>query len=362
MGPVSVSYTPTTGGLRVPGAAREVARLADGLHGRLADLSEASLVSLARSVNAARRPGEDVLRVWLHDVVPDEFWPDVAPLSPVRLVFFGDQLRVEVETHRPATATERPPLQRALTPLLHRDGASLTAIKSGEAFGTESIVLVFTPHELRTKRVATVFYLALRARQLADTVLARGALDAEAVVDLVHADAELLIGQRESGIFDAKSQPYHLDDDDGKFELAKDVAAFANTGRPAAIVVGLRTRPDHQGDLVAAVPRVARESAPPSRIRSLLNSWVYPPPRGVSVRWHGDTRGLLTILVPAQPSELEPFFVRRARLGRGLTAEHMTLPVREDEETVYRDIGRVHALIVAGRAALAATPADPPTL
>ena len=348
----------------MPRATREVERDRSGnLHGRLDDLFDASLVSLARAVNAFREANsEDVTRLFLYDLASEDFWPEVAPVSPVAVAFFGDRLRIEISTKRPPEAPERPQLHRVLAPLLRRGNAVMSATRTSEVFGVEEIDLVFAPLTLRANRLRDVYHLAIDARDLAEAVLARGALDAHAIADLVRVRrADLLVGQRESQVFDAKSGYYQLDDDDGKLELAKDVAAFANTGRSAVIVLGLRTRGDHQGDRVSAAPGLPKERLQPGRFRQVVASWVYPPPEGMSFLWHGEEKGFLVVLIPSQPSELQPFLVRRGRLGRSLSEEQFTLPVRQGEDTSYRDIGRLHSLLVAGRAALAGPGSDLPT-
>ena len=64
-----------------------------------------------------------------------------------------------------------------------------------------------------------------------DAVLGSGAFDRSAVADLVRAGRpDLLIGQPENQWFDAKRGPYVIRGDGARFEFAKDVAAFANTG------------------------------------------------------------------------------------------------------------------------------------
>lgn len=230
----------------------------------------------------------------------------------------------------------------------------MSATRWSEVFGIEEIDLVFAPLSLRAKRLRDAYELALEAKTLADAVLARGALDAHAVADLVRVGkADLLVGQRESEVFDAKAAPYPLDLDEGKFELAKDVAAFANTGRTAAIVLGLKTKRDHQGDWVSVPRRLPKNMLSPGRYQQVVASWVYPPPERVSFTWHGEEKGFMVVLIPSQPAELQPFLVRRARLGRGLSEAQFTVPVRDGEDTSFRDIGRLHALMVAGRAALA---------
>ena len=53
-------------------------------------------------------------------------------------------------------------------------------------------------------------------------------------------DFDKLVGEVETTWFDAKDQPYDIDTDIGKRELARDVAAFANSGG-GVVIIGLRT-------------------------------------------------------------------------------------------------------------------------
>jgi hypothetical protein len=54
--------------------------------------------------------------------------------------------------------------------------------------------------------------------------------------------AKVLIGQREGSWFDGKSAPYQLTTEEQKWELAKDVGAFANSETGSLIVVGAKTQ------------------------------------------------------------------------------------------------------------------------
>jgi predicted HTH transcriptional regulator len=63
-----------------------------------------------------------------------------------------------------------------------------------------------------------------------------------------------LVGEVETDLFDTKGQPYLVDNDGGKRELAKDVSAFANLGG-GFILIGVRTKPStvHLGDEVEEI-------------------------------------------------------------------------------------------------------------
>jgi hypothetical protein len=58
---------------------------------------------------------------------------------------------------------------------------------------------------------------------------------AELLTVLATGDFSRLEGVSEGAAIDFKGEPYQLDDEYGKFELAKDVAAFANGYEDAAI-------------------------------------------------------------------------------------------------------------------------------
>jgi hypothetical protein len=58
-------------------------------------------------------------------------------------------------------------------------------------------------------------------------------------------DPSALLGERESVWLDVKSGVYPLDTARGAEELAKDVAAFANTRDGGLLLVGFSTRMEH---------------------------------------------------------------------------------------------------------------------
>lgn len=144
--------------------------------------------------------------------------------------------------------------------------------------------------------------MALSVEQIA-AVLASGKFDA-------------FVGEIENEYFDAKDQPYQADDP-GKFEMAKDVCAFANSSG-GYILIGLRTKQSalHHGDEVERVRAVAQTLVNTMQYVNILDDWCYPAVESLSVRFHpseGDaTKGLIAIAIPRQREEMKPFLIRRS--------------------------------------------------
>ena len=157
---------------------------------------------------------------------------------------------------------------------------------------------------------------------------------------------------------EVKGALYRLDSQGGKYELAKDVAAFANTGRPALIVVGLKTVKRPEGDVIVRDAPVRASTAHISALYGALRSFLLP---NVSLLVRAVRDRYLMIDVPAQPPEILPVLVRRARLAGVLSEEQITVPERLGEQTAFWDGARLHSLMTAGRAALAARHPESPS-
>ena len=120
-----------------------------------------------------------------------------------------------------------------------------------------------------------------------------------------------LLGLAECGWLDVKAGVYRLDDPAKALELAKDVAAFANTGTGGMILVGYTTRKDYDREIIDEVRPVRRALVDLDRYRKLIRERVIPAPRGFSVEFvHTDPEtGILVIDVPVQPVALLPYVV-----------------------------------------------------
>jgi Putative DNA-binding domain len=179
---------------------------------------------------------------------------------------------------------------------------------------------------------------------------------AEALVD--SGRARLLIGQAEGLWLDCKEQPY-ANSEHGHDELAKDVSAFANSPGGGLILVGLRTRKHLGRDTVTAVAPVPSDHRRADRYRKLVARRVHPRVIGLAVREvQYSTGALMIISVPPQPPALQPFMVRGAFRGGKLVGSHMAIYYRDDDLAAVATVEEIHALVVAGRAALASAASE----
>jgi len=159
-----------------------------------------------------------------------------------------------------------------------------------------------------------------------------------------------LLGLAECGWLDAKAGVYQLDDPAKILELAKDAAAFANTGTGGMILVGYATRKENDGEILDQIRPVPRALVDLDRYRKLIREWVVPAPRGFSVDFF-DTdagSGILAIDVPVQPSALLPFVVPGGIVSGGPNRLAAAVPVREADATVWLSQAEIQRRLAAG--------------
>lgn len=166
-------------------------------------------------------------------------------------------------------------------------------------------------------------------------------------------DFEALIGASETDWFECKSQPYQIDNDEAKRELAKDVSSFANaTG--GKIVIGLRTKPSttHFGDEIEKVRSFPQTLLVPSHYLAVLDAWVYPAMLGVSVTWLpskiDSARGVVVIDIPAQPSSAKPFLVVRTFDGAKFSETFLGYAERKGDASKPLGIAELQAALRSG--------------
>jgi hypothetical protein len=130
-----------------------------------------------------------------------------------------------------------------------------------------------------------------------------------------------LIGTSESGWVEYKGQPYQIENDAAKRELAKDVSSFANASG-GRILIGVRTKvsPTHFGDEVEDIRPSPQGLVNTTQYRDILGSWIYPEVEGLDVRWVATktdaTRGIVVVTVPEQKVLSKPFLIVRTLDGQ----------------------------------------------
>lgn len=124
------------------------------------------------------------------------------------------------------------------------------------------------------------------------------------IVDaLARNDSNRLIGTDEGEQVDFKRAPYLLSENHHKWELAKDVAAFANK-RGGVIVVGVEceSRINEIVETAVRIREVRKTLVDLQQHRSVIDSWIYPRPEEVDLRWYppeaDQELGLLLLEVP----------------------------------------------------------------
>jgi predicted HTH transcriptional regulator len=134
-----------------------------------------------------------------------------------------------------------------------------------------------------------------------------------------------LVGRAEDVQFEAKGQHYDLLTEHGRFELAKDVTAFANT-TGGHLLIGLVTeRPENtQLDVVSRIDLIAPEIFNEQTILGCVRTYVFPRVVGITAEFIAavpDTAGIIVIRVPPQPEDAKPFLVLRVVEGGGLLSQ-----------------------------------------
>jgi hypothetical protein len=253
--------------------------------------------------------------------------------------------------------SEAPPnhvLRGILGPLLKRHRASFEGRWTDRDDHFTSVGVACTLSG-RARTVGELADLARDMQALFDVLDGGTTLSREMCLDLLKAGrADVLIGQQESEWLDAKREPYRLKDDREKWELAKDVASFANSPYGGLIAIGLGTSQSVTGERITSLStfRLHRQIAQSSL--AVIRDRITPIIQGVEFGAHEVENGVgyAWIHIPPQPNELEPFIVRGTVRDGKMMGTHLTIPYRTGDVTEYLDAAAVHSFLAAGRIAL----------
>lgn len=179
----------------------------------------------------------------------------------------------------------------------------------------------------------------------------------QVLVILDAGDFEPLVGVREDLEIEFKGQPYQLNSESEKFELAKDICAMANAAG-GVIVIGVQTERREESPLDEAVRiRVfARGLVDEERYVAIATERIYPRIQGLRVEFRaqagqapGTDRGLVMIDVPPQAENDKLFLVQRP-ISEGTAAPGwlVAVAVRSVGRVDERRVGEIHGLINRG--------------
>lgn len=171
---------------------------------------------------------------------------------------------------------------------------------------------------------------------------------------LAGGDFEPFVGEREDLELEFKRQPYQLDQEAEKFELAKDVAALAN-GAGGLLLIGVQTERREESPLDEAVRIRAfdRGLVDTARYEALIGARVYPPIQGLRVDFQPSAadpdRGLIAIDVPPQ-AENDRLFLVLKPVSEGTSAPGwlVAIAVRSVGRVDVRRPAEIHGLISRG--------------
>ncbi|MCF6377470.1 ATP-binding protein [Nocardioides KLBMP 9356] len=180
----------------------------------------------------------------------------------------------------------------------------------------------------------------------------------ELIAALARGDLPAVLGTAEDSWVDFKSAPYAHEggrlSDRGKWDLAKDVACFANSAG-GLIVFGFGTaKPENamveEASQVTPIPKALVDFDAYAKV---LREWVYPHVVGVRMSWfppeHTASRGVFVIEIPPQPPNLKPFMVRRSLDGDGRAIPAWIVHERDGDRCEPTPIERLHAQMTTGR-------------
>lgn len=182
-------------------------------------------------------------------------------------------------------------------------------------------------------------------------------MTADEVVERLDAgDAAAVVGEPETAHLDFKEQPYILSTDKGRWELAKDVAALANSGG-GCLVIGVATTvpADREEEVASEVKPVPAALVDVQQMRSTIDaaSGVYPVLKQVEIRriQRPDGKVLGIVRVPSQDDDDLPFIVVRMVEGDEKRGVGIGVPLRSGPHTFWVPPGQLHRDLSDGRRA-----------
>ena len=320
-----------------------------------ADFCDVPLVELEDAIGAFVRDAWSA-RTWLLGG-DDDASPEPTYRSDV-LLRYDDGLVALATTNVPRYVDEdyEAALPRVLAPLAERFEAEFLGQPSEPSAESSWLYGVAVAFRLvdKSRPTSDLLSLASLAHQLMIAVR-EGPLSAQSARDLLATGyGKALEGAAEGPWLDGKSAPYQLGrgrPDPAAWELAKDVASFANASG-GLIVIPARERAEHGKAILDQIGDMPLADVNPQRYRNLIAEHVFPllEDLDIGIAETAPGRGVFWVFVPEQPESLKPFVVRGALVEDKVLTTHLSIPRRVGADTRYATIAEVHSLLVAGRA------------
>lgn len=315
----------------------------------------ASLCSVRRTLEKHLSRGT-FIRLRLVGLPSAKMAPLITFSPEVLLHYFAGEVIFQAATY--LGRDEPRPSEAALTQLISPLLKSYSA--DGEVFVDDDFddwggyrISVDLRVKLRGRTVQDGYELGSRVVSLIDASHCGTGLTPVTVVDLfTSGKVSVLLGLAENEWLEFKRDPYPRTEN-GKLELAKDVAALANA-QGGVLVLGIATNRSGDADVACKIVSYPAGSVNPQSYRATLRKRVYPHLERVEILRLADIGGgeLTCIVVPPQPNELKPFLVHGKSAGDGVNDNYISVVTRRGDETVATTPAAVHALMVMGRASM----------
>jgi hypothetical protein len=321
-------------------------------------LSRASATQLRNAIVAAGQRLGMAREIFFSTVPFESFDPETALVEDFAAAIdpMDDEFNFEAYVYlEPGEEFIEGRWRQLVDPLLESRGAAWHGSWTDDDYGPGLLVALVGRFPTRGRSVRDLFETSREFQELIWAATKRGELTAARCVALIRGGRiSALVGQPESNWIDVKGRPHRVRTRQEKLELAKDVAAFANSGEDAVIVFGLATKETINGEVVDAVIPFDLEEMNIQAIVDTLSAWIVPLILDLEVEAIESEAGAGYgfIFIPAQESSTLPVLVNGAVVDDRFIGTLLAIPLRYGQRTVYADAARVHSLIAAGRAAL----------
>jgi predicted HTH transcriptional regulator len=126
-----------------------------------------------------------------------------------------------------------------------------------------------------------------------------------------------MIDLEEDAYFEAKGgNPYNLETEKGRYELAKDVSAFANA-EGGFLIIGLETKPltEKNTDKVNGLDCIPKEKFDSKKYEGIIRKYIYPEISKLEVKWvenkDNSGNGIGCVWVPQQNLDRKFFLINK---------------------------------------------------
>jgi hypothetical protein len=175
-------------------------------------------------------------------------------------------------------------------------------------------------------------------------------------IDLIRAGRwGVFLGQPESDWLEAKGSPYAEANarlgQNWKYELAKDVAAFANSPAGGIIAIGMTTQDSGDGDVITGFKEFDLKQVTATGYGNHVAQLVHPRVEGfevVRISGAAKGRGIAALVIPAQDPANLPFLVRGVVKGGEILGNHVLWPVRQGDQVATLDADGLHTRLRLG--------------